>query len=281
MSIFVTKVDGSKQLFVKEKVVKTCLRMGASRKIAEMVANEVERNLSEGISTEKIFQITLRLLRKHEPIIQHLLDLRKGLSLMNSRPEFELFIQILLRENRYEVTPNRIIRGKCGEHEVDAIAKKNDITYVVEAKHHINYHTPTGLDESRIARAILEDVTEGFEFGRNSLKIDRAMIITNTKFSEHARQYGECRKILQIGWNSPRNKSLQDMIEERKLHPLTCLRGLGKPIKRKLTAEGIILMKQLIEEEPEKLARRIGVSKKDLENIIERAKTCFYTLHHP
>ncbi len=71
------------------------------------------------------------------------------------------------------------------------------------------------------------------------------------------------------------------MIEERKLHPLTCLRGLGKPIKRKLTAEGIILMKQLIEEEPEKLARRIGVSKKDLENIIERAKTCFYTLHHP
>ena len=247
-----TKVDGSKQLFVKEKVVKTCLRMGASRKIAEMVANEVERNLSECISTEKIFQMTLRLLRKHEPIIQHLLDLRKGLSLMNSRPEFELFIQILLRENRYEVTPNRIIRGKCGEHEVDAIAKKNDITYVVEAKHHINYHTPTGLDESRIARAILEDVTEGFEFGRNSLKIDRAMIITNTKFSEHARQYGECRKILQIGWNSPRNKSLQDMIEERRLHPLTCLRGLGKQIKRKLTAEGIILMKQLIEEEPEK-----------------------------
>ena len=57
MSIFVTKVDGSKQLFVKEKVVKTCLRMGVSRKIAEMVANEVERNLSEGISTEKIFQI--------------------------------------------------------------------------------------------------------------------------------------------------------------------------------------------------------------------------------
>ncbi len=57
MSIFVTKVDGSKQLFVKEKVVKTCLMMGVSRKIAEMVANEVERNLSEGISTEKIFQI--------------------------------------------------------------------------------------------------------------------------------------------------------------------------------------------------------------------------------
>lgn len=143
--------DGSKQLFVKDKVMKTCLRIGASRKIAKIVANEVERNLFEGISTEKIFQMTLRLLRKHEPIIQYLLDLRKGLSMMNPRPEFELFIQILLRENGYEVTHNRIIRGKCREHEVDAIAKKNDITYVVEAKHHINYHTSTGLDESRIA----------------------------------------------------------------------------------------------------------------------------------
>jgi hypothetical protein len=281
MSGFVTKADGSRQLFDREKVIKTCLRMGASRKIAEMIANEVEQTLFDGISTEIIFQKTLRLLRKHEPIIQHLLDLRKGLSLMNSRPEFELFIQILLRENGYVVTPNQIIRGKCGEHEVDAIAKKNNFTFIVEAKHHIKYHTPTGLDESRIARAILEDVTEGFEYGQNTLKIDRAMILTNTKFSAHARQYGECRKILQIGWNSPRKKSLQDMIEENKLHPVTCLRNINTQIKRKLSSRGIILMKQLIEEEPAKLARRISVSTTEVENLIEKAKTCFYTLHHP
>jgi HJR/Mrr/RecB family endonuclease len=281
MSVFVTKVDGSRQLFNRKKVVNTCLRMGASRKIAEMIASEVEETLYDGIATEQIFQKTLRLLRKHEPIIQHLLDLRKGLSLMNSKPEFELFIQALLRENGYEVTPNRIIRGKCGEHEVDAIAKKNGITYVVEAKHHIKYHTPTGLDESRIARAILEDVTEGAVFGQNTLKIDQAMIITNTKFSKHARQYGECRKILQIGWNLPRTNSLQDMIEKNKMHPLTCLRKLNTQIKRKLSSEGIILMKQLIEEEPSKLAHRIGISTKEVTNIIKKATTCFYTLHHP
>jgi hypothetical protein len=255
--------------------------MGADRKLADEIANQVEQKLFDGISTDKIFQITLRLLRKHNPKIKHLLDLRKGLSLMNSRPEFELFIQLLLQENGYEVTSNRIIQGKCGEHEVDAIAKKKGFTYLVEVKHHSNYHTPTGLDESRIARAILEDVTEGFELERNELKIDRAMIITNTKFSDHARQYGDCRNILQIGWSSPQENSLQDMIEEKQFHPLTCVKGLGTRIRRKLLLEGIVAMKQLIKKDPSKLANSIGMSQNDLEKIMNKVKTCCYTIHHP
>ena len=279
MSVFVTKVDGSRQLFDKEKIVKTCLKMGANRTIADEIANQVESKLFDGIETKKIFQMTLKFLRKQNPTIKHLLDLRKGLSLMNSRPEFERFIQILLRENGYEVTPNRVMKGRCGEHEVDAIAKKNEVTYFVEVKHHTNYHTPTGLDESRIARAILEDITEGFELTRNDVKIDRAMIITNTKFSDHAREYGECRNILQIGWSAPIENSLQHMIEEEHLHPLICIKGLGARIRRKLLSEGIIFMKHFITEDITKLAQRSGVSKKELENIMSKVKPCYDILH--
>ena len=85
---------------------------------------------------------------------------------MDSKPEFENFVQVLLARNGFEVSPNRLVTGKCVEHEVDAIARKDGITFFVEAKHHVNYHTPTGLDESRIARAVLEDVTEGFRLGK-------------------------------------------------------------------------------------------------------------------
>jgi HJR/Mrr/RecB family endonuclease len=215
LGVFVTKADGTRQLFNREKVVKTCSRMGASRKIADEVAEKVEKRLYDGIPTSKILQMTFSLLRKYKPAIRHLLDLRKGLSLMDSKPEFENFVQILLAHNGFEVTPNRLITGKCVKHEVDAIARKDSVTYFVEAKHHVNYHTPTGLDESRIARAVLEDATEGFELGKSSLKIDRAMIVTNTRYSEHARRYGKCRNILQIGWSSPTNLSLQNMIEEK------------------------------------------------------------------
>jgi hypothetical protein len=273
LGVFVTKADGTRQLFDREKVVKTCLRMGASRKIADEVAEKVEKRLYDGISTSKILQMTFRLLRKYKPTIRHLFDLRKGLSLMGSKPEFENFVQILLAHNGFEVTPNRLIRGKCVEHEVDAIARKDGITYFVEAKHHINYHSLTGLDESRIARAILEDVTEGFELGKSNLRIDRAMIVTNTRYTEHAIRYGKCRGILQIGWSSPANLSLQNMIEEKNLYPLSCLRGLKGETKTKLVNSGIVLMKQLFEEEPSTLARKTGVQKETLKQIIEKART--------
>ena len=272
MGVYVMKADGTMQLFDREKVVRTCLRMGVSRGIAKEVAREVENRLYDGIPTRKILQMTFTLLRRYKPTIRHLLDLRKGLSLMDSKPEFETFVQVLLAHNGFEVTPNRLVTGRCGVHEVDAIARKEGVTYFVEAKHHVNYHTPTGLDESRIARAILEDVTEGFEHGKSSLKIDRAMIVTNTRYSEHARHYGKCRNILQIGWNSPADLSLQNMIEEKDLYPLSCLRGLKKETKAQLVGSGIVLMKQLFEEEPSMLARKTGIQKETLKQIIEKAK---------
>jgi hypothetical protein len=278
LPIFVTKADGSRQLFDREKVVKTCLRMGANRRIANEVADEVEARVFDGMSTGKVLQLIFRLLRKHTPTIQHFLDLRKGLSLMDSKPEFERFVQILLAHHGFEVTPNQIIKGRCVGHEVDAIARKEGVTYFVEAKHHSNYHTPTGLDESRIARAVLEDVTEGFELGKNELQIDRAMIVTNTRYSEHARRYGKCRDILQIGWSSPKTLALQNMIEEKKLYPLSCIKGLNNEVKMRLVNLGIVLMKQLVDEEPSRIAMKTGVSRENIQRIVEKAKTSTYLL---
>ena len=107
-----------------------------------------------------------RLMPKYKPLIKYQIDLRRALSLINPAPDFERFIQILLAEHGYKVTPNQIIKGKCVEHEVDAIASKNGKTYIVEIKHHYKYHTPTSLDVSRISRAVFEDVTEGYEHGK-------------------------------------------------------------------------------------------------------------------
>ena len=278
LPILVTKADGSKQLFDREKVVKTCLRMGANRRIANEVADEVEARVYDGMPTNKVLQLIFRLLRKHTPTIQHFLDLRRGLSLMDSKPEFERFVQVLLAHHGFEVTPNQIIKGRCVGHEVDAVARKEGLTYFVEAKHHSNYHTPTGLDESRIARAVLEDVTEGFELGKNDLQIDRAMIVTNTRYSEHARRYGRCRDILQIGWSSPKTLALQNMIEEKRLYPLSCIKGLNSEVKMRLVNLGIVLMKQLVDEEPSRIAIKTGVSRENIQRIIEKAKTSTFLL---
>jgi len=278
LGIFVLKADGSRQLFDKEKVIRTCLRMGVNRQVAYEVAEKIEQRLYDGITTGKILQMIFRFLPKYRPATRHLIDLRKGISLMRSKPEFEVFVQLLLAHNGFEVSPNRLIKGKCVEHEVDAIARKDGVIYFVEAKHHENYHAPTGLDESRIARAVLEDVVEGFSLGRSDLKIDQAMIVTNTRYSEHASRYGECRGILQVGWSSPMNFDLRGMIEEKKLYPLTCLRGLRSEIKEKLGDAGIVLMKQLVEESTYNLVKRTGLSNVVLGEVVERTRAVMQEL---
>jgi hypothetical protein len=245
----VIKADGTRQIFDKNKVIRTCMKMGADIRTANVVAQKIENRLYEGITTKTILRMIFSYLRKYKPEVSHVFDLRRGLSLMAPKPEFELFVQTLLKYEGFEVESNQILKGKCVGHETDAVVKKDGVTYFVEAKHHKNYHSLTGLDESRIARAILEDTTESYELGINRLKIDRAMIITNTRYSNHAIQYGNCRNILQIGWSEPEKFSLQKIIEEKKLYPLSCLKDVRLDVRMQFVFAGIVLIRQLLEDD--------------------------------
>jgi len=272
VALSVTKADGSIQLFQKEKITRTCIRMGASREVAEAVADKIERRVHDGIKSKQILNMIFRHLARYQDEVKSHIDLRRALGLMRPKPDFEQFVQILLKEHGYEVTPNLIVRGKCVEHEVDAIAIKDGKTYAIEVKHHFNHHALTGLDVSRIARAIFEDITEGFKLGLNSTDLFKATVICNTKFSDHAKRYGDCRGIEQIGWNYPAQHGLEDMIEEKKLYPITYLKTLDATLRRRLTGEGIILLKQLLTYESGALSRRLRTSRDRIEALIEKAK---------
>ncbi|WP_455369089.1 ATP cone domain-containing protein [[Eubacterium] cellulosolvens] len=273
MTIFVIKVDGSTESFDRRKVVRTCIRMGASEEIAETIAKKIEEKIYDGIESRKILQMIFSSMRRYRPICRHIIDLRKSLSLIKSKPDFEFYIQELFREYGYTVLSNQIIQGKCVEHEVDALIKKDGKTTIVEVKHHSDYHKPTGLDEARIARAVYEDVKEGFENGSNDLKIDHVMIISNTKLSEHAKRYVKCRKIGHIGWSYPRHYDLQTMIEEKKLYPVSIMRGLKTQVRESLASNGIVMIKQLLKMNPEELRRKTRISKKDSIFVINKVKT--------
>jgi hypothetical protein len=192
-----------------------------------------------------------------------------------------VFVQVLLAHHGYEVASNQILRGRCVEHEVDGIARKAGVVYFVEAKHHFSYHALTGLDESRIARAVLEDVVEGFQNGATTFKVDKAMIVTNTRYSEHALRYGQCRGILQIGWNYPYNHGLEAMIEEKHLHPLSCLRGVSGEDRLRLANVGIVLIRQLLAENPVVLARKTNLPKETVNQIMEKARVVASTFEYP
>ncbi|KUJ94185.1 MAG: Restriction endonuclease, partial [Archaeoglobus fulgidus] len=58
----VRKRDGRLEEFSRAKIVRTCLRAGASKKIAEKVAEEVEKRIYDGITTDEVLELVIELL---------------------------------------------------------------------------------------------------------------------------------------------------------------------------------------------------------------------------
>ncbi|MCW4035330.1 MAG: ATP cone domain-containing protein [Candidatus Bathyarchaeota archaeon] len=272
LPVLVTKYDGTQQPFDRNKVIQTLIRMGATTEAAESIVTKIESNLYDGIETKKILQMVFKHIRKHKPVTKHKIDLRKALSMLGSQPGFERFVQVLLREHGYDVSPNQIVRGRCVEHEVDAIARKDGKTAIVEVKHHYRYHTRTNLDVSRISRAVFEDVTEGYADKVNDLKIDYPMIVCNTKLTDHAKRYADCRGIRHIGWSAPKNGDLQSLIEQKKAYPVTFLNGLNAASREKLVLAGIVLLKQFAQTKTNRLRKITGLSFQKLDSLLVAAR---------
>jgi len=270
--IYVTKFDGRKQPFDRNKVINTCLRLHASREQAEAVASKIERKIYDGIPTKKILSMIFTYLKEFKPEVSYRIDLREAISRLRPKPDFEIFIALLLRELGYSVVSNQLLPGKCVTHEIDAIAIKDDETIFVEVKHHLQPHTYTGVDIILETQARLEDLREGFALGRHKFNFSKALVICNTKFSDHALQYAECKGISYIGWKAPSGKGLEDLIEEKKLYPITLLKELDLETEQKLGDSGIVTLKQLLEHDIKSLHHKTKIPNKKLKSLLRAAK---------
>jgi len=268
----VTKADGTRQPFDRTKVRRTLRNLGVGAEDADRIAGEIEASVPDGIRTNAVLRLIRTRARTVRPAVGHRTNLRRALALLRPKPDFEEFVRALLREHGYRVQTGCVLAGRCGEHEVDAVADKNGTTIFVEVKHHVGYHRMTGLDEGRIARAIVEDLQEGFRSGRCPVSIDGALIVCNTKLSEHAKRYAACRNIGHIGWDYPADRNLRTMIEETQSYPVTIVSGVGPAVSTRLIAAGVVTAKQIAYGDAAAIAHDSGRSLQETLLIAERAR---------
>ena len=268
----VTKADGSLQPFDPGKVRRTLRNLGLGAGDADRVADEIEESVPDGMKTAAVLRMIRARARTVRPAVRHRTDLRRALALLRPKPDFEEFVRVLLREHGYRVQAGCVLAGRCGEHEVDAVASKDGTTIFVEVKHHASHHRMTGLDEGRIARAIVEDLQEGFRSGRCTVSIDGALIVCNTKLSEHAKRYAACRGIGHIGWDYPAEQNLRAMIEETQSYPVTIVSGVGPSASTRLAAAGVFTAKQVAYGDATAIARDTGLSLPEVLVIAGRAR---------
>jgi ATP cone domain/Restriction endonuclease len=244
--INVRKWDKSREPYNRDKIIKTMRRYGLNDSQIEDVLEKVERQHYNGITTKKLHAIIKDEIEKSEHQVKRS-DLREGLALMRSAPDFEKYVQALFRGLGYEVTSNRVIQGFCVTHEIDGVAVKDGKQYYIETKHHAKLHNRTPFIDSLAVKAKLDDIRHGYATGKNDYDFDKAILICNTKMTKHAEDYSRCVDIEHIGWNMPRGRGIDELIEESRVYPYTVIPKLTRAEIRRLSSLGVVTVRDILD----------------------------------
>ncbi len=263
-TVSVVKANGDVEPFKGEKLVQSLMHSGASREASEEVLRAVEKNLRDGTSTASIYRRAFLFLRRKEKTAALRYSLRKALTELGpSGFPFESFLSELFKEKGFNVQKGQIIQGKCVEHEIDLIATNEKKHILAEVKFHNKRGTKTDLKVALYVSARFDDIP--FIDGKWPKR--EGWLITNTKFSSSAIQYGLCKHFTFIGWNYPLKGNLKDMIEGSGLHPLTCLSTLTKSQKNIFLSQDVVLCRDVLKRQD--ILDMAGVTKEKLPKIKE------------
>ncbi len=265
----VVKTGGVKEAYSPAKFCLSLRKAGAPRDVADSVCKSVQQKINPNSSTTTIFRKALKYLMKENPDVAARYSLRRGIEALG--PDgfiFEQYFETVLQSYGFATKRDVILRGKCVSHEIDVIAAAGSKRFLVEAKYHNTAGIKTHVDVIMYADARLIDIVRA-ESQKNQKNFEYAMwVVTNTKFTDAAIQYAKCRGIRLTGWNYPRGASLEDIIADKKLYPVTILPSLPKEVLPTMAKRGIILAQDLLTYGASDLAKNFGLSKEVATKIV-------------
>ncbi|MBU0546565.1 MAG: hypothetical protein ABH876_00445 [Patescibacteria group bacterium] len=271
--IYVVNLQGQKEPFSFHKVYRSARRVGASRILAEQIAQSVAKDVYSGIKTIDIFKIVKRELFKKEPQVGLKFDLKNSLKRLGpSGFPFEKYVGAILKKRGFHVQLNQYIPGHCCSYEIDFIAKKEDVLYIGECKYRNNPGDRIHLDIALANHARFLDIQNGNFFKKLNKKIKiKSIIITNTKLTSQAIKYSKCVGVDCLGWNYPKNHGLENIIDSQKLYPITILPSLKNYMVEIFNEKNIILVEDLLKIDIEKFSKQAKTSINQITALINEA----------
>ena len=247
-SIEIIKSSGEKVKFSLEKLKTSLKRTGADEKTLNQIIDKVRDELYQGVSTKEIYNRAFALLKKKKSYLASKYKLKKAIyELGPTGFPFERFIGDILKYSGYETEVDKILQGQCITHEIDVIAYKNNETTIIECKFHneqglnCNVKIPLYIDSR------YNDVKAHWNVNpKNKSILTKGWVVTNTRFSEDAIQYGNCVNLYLLSWDYPKNDGLKDLIDRLGLYPITVSTLLTKREKQFLLSRDVVLCRTLI-----------------------------------
>ena len=267
--INIVKYSGDVVPFDVNKLINSIRRAQASEELIQQIVEQVEDQIYDGITTKKIYQMAFKILKGKSRVSASKYKLKKALmELGPSGFPFEKLVGKLLEYEGFATKVGVIVQGKCVQHEIDVIAKKDDTHYMIECKYHSDQGRFCNVKIPLYIHSRFLDVEKQWERQKgHEDKLHRGGVFTNTRFTTDAVQYGKCVGLLLTSWDYPMGNGLKDRIDKLGLHPLTALTTLTKAEKTKLLDTGIVLCKELHEKPV--ILKQIGIDKKRHKKILE------------
>jgi hypothetical protein len=244
----ILKTSGQKVKFSIDKLKNSLRRSGADEKLVAQIVDIVRDELYQGISTKEIYNRAFSLLKKKKSVYASKYKLKKAIyELGPTGFPFEKFVAAILFYSGYEVKTGQILNGKCVTHEVDVIAHKNNQHIVAECKFHNEEGRNCDVKIPLYIHSRFQDILQYNQLNDTLYKTpNEGWVITNTRFTSDALQYGACAGLKLLSWDYPKGQGLKDRIDRLGLYPITVSTLLSSREKEFLLSRDIVLCRQLI-----------------------------------
>ncbi len=272
-NISVTKASGRSEPFDIEKLIRSLSKSGANKDEINAVIKEIEPFLHPGIKTKKIYKLAYKILRNIAKPVAGKYKLKAAImELGPSGYPFERFVAAILNHQGFVTQTGVIVQGKCVKHEIDVIAEKDDKHFMIECKYHNQLGTVSDVKIPLYINSRFKDVEASWvKLPGHDVKLHQGWVVTNTKFSSDAIQYGNCAGLHLVGWDYPHKNSLNVQIERLGLYPITCLTTLTKSEKHRLLENKIVLCSEICANPI--FLKDAGVSDQRMNSVLNEGKS--------
>ncbi len=300
----IKKADGTIENFDEKKLIRALTKSGAQYLVAKEISDYVlakceQTGHNEIVKSEHVYHLAFKQLKNISRRSALKFSLKKAmLELGPSGFPFEEFVAEMWRARGYTAITGQMVFGTCVAHEVDVIAWKDDELVMIEAKYHSDSGSRTDLKTVLYVKARYDDIQKQtfstssfnakdvvgkslkdmhtFEKSAQNIPLDQikmpkqlteGWLITNTHFSDTAITYANCNNLKIMSYDYPENGSLQDIVIEHRLFPITCLTTITMAEKKELISKNIVLCKTLHERSAE--LENLGFSKEKIFTVLE------------
>ncbi len=246
----IRKSSGEIVPFSSLRLAESLRSSGADEGTVDHILKKVEEELFPGISTREIYNRAYSMLRRKKPVYASKYKLKKAIyELGPTGFPFEKFISTLLEFSGYKTRVGEVVKGRCVSHEIDVLAQKNGKTFLVECKFHGEEGRNCNVKVPLYIHSRFEDV-RGTDNGNSSgsERPDQGWVVTNTRFTQDAVDYGKCAGLYLLSWDLPDEDGLRNRIDRLALYPITVSALLSQREKQFLLSRDIVLCRQLVKD---------------------------------